>query len=163
MIIPSNKIELELTQVPMLVLMKLEREAAARLAEIEAPKFYNDVIEDYEYNTDDPVYISKIENVKLQRLDETLKVAFIRGVKRIVHVPEGIPKLEDQDWIDEMVFLGGEEPKNDLERKYQWLQNVAIVTKDDFQAIQEAVTATLAPKEDEVEKKPNSSESSDTA
>lgn len=93
-----------------------------------------------EPNPDDPAYKQQFQRHRVKQSDLVSNVLFLYGTK-IQHVPDGVPKVEDDDWLDLLKATGVEvDSTNSYERYLAWLRYVVLAKSED---ITNLVSATM--------------------
>lgn len=112
-----------------------------------------------EANPNDPDYIEAMVRYGNETAEAGLNIALVLGTE-IEHVPEGMYRPEDDEWIDELEealavidqYEGGpvlrREPR--AARKLDWLRYYAIPSEDDIFRLTVLLTSNTAITEEEV-------------
>jgi len=89
-----------------------------------------------EPNPDDPEYIAALRERTLNISEAVQRLTLLRGVE-VVGLPEDIkPFEEDDDWLEELAWLGVVVPTSPAARYVEWLRYRVITTADDYEKIQ---------------------------
>ena len=90
-------------------------------------------------NTDDPDYINRVESWEVEKSNATLNALILLGTE-LMSVPKGMPRPEDDAWLDEYKVLGIEiMPHNKSWRYLNWVTYKAVGGRDDLNKVQEVV------------------------
>lgn len=125
----SNGVEIEIVQVP----SELMRRAMQAIQKPPIPKvtFERSGEQITEENPDDPDYLDALDDYHRRRMDVFSMVLLARGT-RLVHVPEGMYRPEDDAWIEEVRDVGVEPDVSTKARRYaEWLRLYAFVSQAD--------------------------------
>lgn len=142
----SNGIVLRCRPIPPFVL----RQAGSRIEEPEVPIFHNEAKGRDEENPEDPEYKKACEEYKLRVGDAGMNVMLAVGTS-IEHIPDGVAKPEDDDWIETLTSVGIEIAHASPQERYlSWLMFYAIATTDDIRRVSAAVGETASVKEEDV-------------
>lgn len=138
----SNGVVLKLKAVPPLLVMDVQR----RFVEPVPPKVRNfDKGEGddapLEENPSDPGY-QRALNEHRQTVGEASNAIFIVRGTEIVSIPDGVSKVEDPDWAEDIgEFTGIDVPAVGRRRYYAWMKYVALASMDDFQNLLNRLTS----------------------
>jgi hypothetical protein len=140
--VTSNGIVFKLKPVaPLLVL-----DAQKQIIEPQPPKIKNyekgeDDDAPLEENPNDPAFLRAHMEYR-QKVGEVSNAIFLTRGTELVSVPEGVDKLDDEDWALEVEeFTEIKVPKVGRRRYYCWLKYVALTSMNDFQALLNKLTA----------------------
>ena len=138
----SNGIVLKLKPVPPLLVMDAQRS----IKEPTPPKIPNYDKGDegdapLEENPSDPTYLREMAAYQSQVGELSNAIFLTRGVD-VISVPEGIDKVDDEGWADDVQeFTSLVIPKVGRRRMYCWLKYVALTSLDDFQGLLNKLTS----------------------
>lgn len=115
----------------------------------EPPLVYIETNGRNEPNPDDPDYKRALARWRLRQSELLSNVLFLLGTS-IEHVPEGVPRVEDDGWIDKLRVIGIPiDSQNEHERYLAWLRYVALESpKDISYLIQSVIRGSGATEED---------------
>jgi hypothetical protein len=104
-------------------------------------------------NPDSPDYQARVQDWEAH-YNERLLNAFIQGGTEIVTVPKGVPKINDDGWVDTLNVLGIDTSKRDVPawRHIHYIKNVACQDEKDLSVIQEGVQKLSGVSEEDVDK-----------
>lgn len=103
------------------------------------PVWHNPTMGRQMENPDDPAYIEAVANWKLESSNATLKALILLGTE-VVKVPKGIPKAEDNQWLEIISLLNiPMNPDNKSWRYLNWVMSVATNGVEDLNKISEVV------------------------
>lgn len=135
----SSGVTLKLKKVPILRIQEIVR----RFKYPDPPRFYDEDKKRWYENPDHPDYIARKEEVDGERGLAVIDAVAALGTE-LHTVPEGFQRPEDNDWIDELEFLGIEVKKESkLARYHAWIKFVAIIDMDDMTKITEQFGLSL--------------------
>lgn len=101
----------------------------------EVPKLFDENKGRELRNPDDPNYKAACAEVDEQRMMAILDAIAVLGTE-IVSVPEGVPALADNTWVEELQFLQiPVDPDSPLARYMAWIKYVAIKDQEDLMTI----------------------------
>jgi len=101
----------------------------------DVPEVYDEVKDRKTRNPDHPDYKKACAEVDEQRIMAILDALSVFGTE-IVFVPADVPKLEDNDWVEELKFVEiPVDPESPMARKLAWIKYVAIRDQGDFMKI----------------------------
>lgn len=103
-----------------------------------------------EENPDDPAYQQTLQDFQLRMLVKARNAVLVFAAK-VVSVPEGVPTVESDEWIETAEALGMEvkrEPK--ALRLLDWLDFCAILTRQDEKLVNETLSSVAGTREREV-------------
>lgn len=84
-----------------------------------------------EENPDDPDWLEAMDKVMNERMELAFRAMIVMGC-RVDEYPEGFPKPDDDEWIDQMVAAGLRRPAEE-DRLWEWWANVALAdTRSDY-------------------------------
>lgn len=115
------------------------------------PELWDEKREQVIRNPNHPSYIEARDQVDLQRTNAVLDAIIAFGME-IVSVPENLPKMEENDWIEECkeFFFVDINPSSVRGRKLAWIKFVAIINQSDFSLISKAFNLSLGVSEGRV-------------
>ena len=88
-----------------------------------------------ERNPKSESYIEAVNQVNMRRGLAMLDIIIVSGTE-IVSVPEGFPKVEDTDWIEELELSHIPVRRSSpLARKFAWLKYVACTDDSDYEKL----------------------------
>lgn len=94
-----------------------------------------------EENPSDPAYLRAVQEHNMQVGEASNAVFLTRGTE-IISIPDGIDKVDDAEWADDVrEFAGLEVPAVGRRRYYCWLKYVALSSMDDFQGLLNKLTS----------------------
>lgn len=103
------------------------------------PTFLNETIGREIENPDDPDYIEQVKAWKDEQSVAVLNALILLGTD-VVKVPKGMPKPDDNEWIQEYSVMGVPiQPDNKFWRYLTWITFKAAPTIEDLNKIQEVV------------------------
>lgn len=101
-------------------------------------------------NPDDPDYLDRVAAYEQEKNAEVLNALLVLGTE-LVKTPKGMPKPEDDEWLDTVNALNmPSHPKNKAWRYLTWLKLVGTDDENDLVIIQEAVSRLSGIREDDV-------------
>lgn len=128
--------------------------AGRNIQEPDVPKVYLKDDDKWIPNYADPEYIKNMKKYAVDQQMAVIDVGYLMGTE-VVHVPEGISKIEDDDWIDHLEFLGiidrEQVTSNKHARYLAWLKYYAITTDEDFPKLTFATMKTIGVQEGDVQ------------
>lgn len=139
--VTSNGITFKLKPVAPLLILDAQR----RLVEPAPPKIPNfDKGEGdeapLEENPSDPTYVRALAEYRAKVGEITNAIFLTRGTE-VVNVPDGIDKVDDVEWAEEVEeFAELKVPAVGRRRYYCWLKYVALTSMDDFQGLLNKLT-----------------------
>lgn len=111
------------------------------------PKIKNEDKDRWEENPNDPQYIKACEKVDYQQGMAVIDAIAAFGTYPL-HVPDGVSKVEDDEWIDELELFGIEVNRHSkLARYYGWVKYVAVVDQDDLMILGQQFGVTMGSSE----------------
>ena len=94
-----------------------------------------------EENPNDPAYLRAVQEHNMQVGEASNAVFLTRGTE-IVSIPDGIDKVDDAEWADDVKeFAGLDVSAAGRRRYYCWLKYVALSSMDDFQGLLSKLTS----------------------
>jgi hypothetical protein len=103
-----------------------------------------------EENPFDPDYLAALASFREERGDLIIDCCVVLGSK-LVSVPEGFPRPEDQSWVDDLALIGlTDVPENPKLRYLYWVRNVAMAGVDDFSGMMKIINGQQGISEEEV-------------
>lgn len=129
----SSGVVLRLRKIPPFIL----KEVQASFRPPEVPKVYMDDKETSEENPSDPTYMRALRAYQSALGDALNGVMLVRGTE-VESVPDGMPRPEDNSWVDDLNDLPGVEngalavPNTPRRRYYCWLKYVALTDSRDL-------------------------------
>lgn len=144
----SNGIRLRVQRVAPLAI----REATLRVEKPRPPKVLIEEKGREEENPADPDYLRELEEYEEATGLAAVNVVLLKGTS-IEHVPEGMSRLEDGDWVEDCQFLGIEfDAENPRARYLAWLRFYAICSDADLLAVLGGLRQTSGVREEDVAK-----------
>ncbi len=109
----------------------------SQFKEPEIPKEWDVAREREIRNPDSPVYLAEKAEMDQRRTMAVIDAIMVFGTE-IISVPKDFPKLEDDNWIEELEFINIKVDKESrLARYLNWVKNVAIRDPEDLIKISE--------------------------
>ena len=103
------------------------------------PTYFNDNIGRYIVNADDPDYRSRVSAYELELSSAMLPTMILSGTE-LESVPKGMPKPDDDDWLEEYSLLGLPMKAGNKHWRYlKWVMFKAMGNEHDMQLLQEVV------------------------
>ena len=103
------------------------------------PTTYHETLQREIENPDDPDYIERVKEYKGKMAEALLNVMLIYGVE-IIEVPDDIPQIQSNDWVDRIRATGEPvDPENVWWRQLNYFHDVAAPLDLDHTLIQEEV------------------------
>lgn len=143
----TTGVELEVFKPAILAIREVERQVNALRPK--PPSIYREDKETNEENPEDPDYIAAFQEWQTEGTERQFNIALITGT-RIARVPEGIAKLDSEEWHGILRVLGVELAKTKEERYIQWAKYVAAPELKDFFMIIGRVMSLIGVREEEV-------------
>lgn len=142
----SNGVKLKLKPVPPF----LVRQAAMKLERPKVPKM--DIGKGREEdNPDDPSYQEDLDLYENRATDAGVNVMIAAGTE-IMSIPEGVPEVEDDSWLELLAFLEIEvDIERPLARYLTWMRYVGLATAADITLITGRLSKGIGLTEEEVE------------
>lgn len=142
----SSGVVLKVRPVPPLLLNRVQM----RFPKVPVPVVYNPDKERDEPNPNDPEYTEAIERNEFSKTEALLDIMIGRGTEPI-SIPAGMPKPQDDEWLEELEFyLQEEQDKRERPRYLAWVKFVAIQNTDDMQKLSGAVQVMMGVSEQAV-------------
>lgn len=143
----SVGVVLKIVPVPPLFFVDLER----KFAPPEPPIVGKEGDEDYQIpNPNHPSYVAELERLEADK--SAAMIDAMIGVGTIVqHVPESLPRVDDEDWIEMWEFyIGATIPRTGPGRELAWKKYVALRGADDIHEVSRLVSLHAGVTEVEV-------------
>lgn len=113
----------------------------------EVPEVYNADKDRWEKNPDNPQYVKACEKVDYQQGMAVIDAIAAFGTY-VIHVPETVPTVESDEWIEELELFGIEVNRDSkLARYYAWVKYVAVVDQDDLMVLGQQFGVTMGASE----------------
>lgn len=141
----SSGVVLRHKKVPPMILAKVEE----RYPDPPVPMIYLPDQERALPNPDDPDYEKALEENRSKKGNAMLDVIVALGTE-LISVPEGMQKPEDDEWVEEIEFLGLEVPKLKIGRYLAYIRYYAATSAEDFQKLATKGSQALGITEAEV-------------
>jgi hypothetical protein len=142
----SNGVVLKCSPIPPLLL----RLAGSEIEAPAVPTFLNEAKGREEENPEDPDYKRALLDHRLRVGDAAMNIMLAVGTS-IEHIPDGVSKPEDDDWIDTLKSAGiSVEHATPKARYISWLRMYAVATTEDLNSLTRAVGETASVKEEDV-------------
>lgn len=132
-------------KVPPMILAKIE----SKFVEPPVPSVYDEQSDRYIPNPDDPNYERELNQFRMDKGNAMLDAMMALGTE-LVSLPEGLPKPDDEDWIENLAYLGVEVPKLAIGRWLAWVKYVAATDTSDIQELAKHGSQALGITEAEV-------------
>lgn len=145
----QNGVVLELKPVPPIAI----REAAIKHPPPKVPVVFIEDKGREEENPNDPAYMREVQRYVLEQLYRVTDVIMLLGTS-IRHVPEGVQRPEDEEWVSMLEALAIDLPpfNNKYARYLSWLRLYAITSEIESGYILGRVTALSGVTEVEVQR-----------
>jgi len=104
-----------------------------------------------EENPFDPEYLEQVNEFNAKRANAIHELMWVFGTK-LLEVPEGMPGPEENEWTEQLEYLGINLSAMKGERYVQWLKYCAITHADDIEAFTLAQTRLGGATEEDVAK-----------
>lgn len=142
----SNGVKLKVRPVPPFLI----RQAAMKLEKPPVPKM--DIGKGREEeNPDDPDYAIALEEWEQNVTDVSVNVMIAAGTE-LVSVPEDVPGVDDDSWLELLAFLKLEvEIETPLARYLTWMRYVGLATASDITLITGRLSRGIGLSEEEVQ------------
>lgn len=103
------------------------------------PSVFNDDLGRNETNEFDPVYIDAVNKYNQDISMGMIDIVILLGTE-LVSIPEGFPKLEDDDWIDTLEILDININGGNAKRRYlAWVKYVVCSASSDMEKMLDGV------------------------
>lgn len=97
----------------------------------EMPKYWNEATGEWDDNPVDPDYHRQLLVRATELLEETSRAVIIMGTQ-VHHLPEGVPPVESDQWVEELEYFGFAVDVSTRQARYaEWLLNVALPSEQD--------------------------------
>lgn len=146
-IILSTGVQLRLKAVSPFVI----NEALSRIVRPTVPKQFIESKGREEENPIHPEYLQAIRDYDAERSRVSQEAMFLLGVE-VVNIPQGFQKPEEDDWAEELTFLGMDIATDGRRRRLEWLRYWAIRGVDDLQAVSLGISRLSGVPEEDVQK-----------
>jgi hypothetical protein len=94
----------------------------------------------WEENPNDPTYIAALTEYRM-KVGEVSNAIFLTRGTAVEYIPDGIDKVDDADWAEEVEeFTDLTIPKVGRRRYYCWVKYVALTSMEDFQGLLNKLT-----------------------
>jgi len=126
----------------------------AAIAKLEEPKVPVVMIEAKgreEENPFAPEYLEQMDEFNAKRANAIHELMWVFGTK-LLEVPDGTPRPEDDEWTEQLDYLGIQLGTTKGDRYVQWLKYCAITHADDIEAFTLAQTRLGGATEEDVAK-----------
>lgn len=143
----SSGVQLKLKKSPPFVVSQ----AVSNIQRPKIPIWHNPEKGREEENPADPEYEAEMLAYQGAAGTAIMNSLLLFGVD-ITHVPEELPQIEDDEWVEALLYLGLEAPKTDQIRRLLWLKTVALTEDEDIQAVSTALFAIQGIGEEDVAK-----------
>ena len=143
----SSGVQLHLKKSPPFVVAQ----AVSNIHRPEIPMWTNEDKQREEPNPTDPAYEKALLEYHGATGTAIMNALLLFGVD-IEEVPDKLPAVGSDDWLEALTYLGIEKPKTEQIRKLLWLKTVALTEDDDIQAVSTALFAIQGIGEEEVSK-----------
>jgi hypothetical protein len=148
-----NGVVLAFKQVPALIVQR----AQMAIPRPEVPKVYIEDQDRFEENPNDPAYAAALNDWLYSMAEAELNVGLMLGVE-IEHLPDGMFKVDDDDWIDDALSVAdvmgidlGIEREKVRGRWLDYLRYYIITSEEDLMVITRAVSTRVALSEADVQ------------
>lgn len=142
----STGVILKVKRVPLGVIMRV----SGRFTRPKPPTYYNEVTKQEIENPDHPDYKAALGEYNVQSANAVQSALVLFGIE-VVHVPKGIPKVKDNEWVSMLELTDLTVLPDDKHwRKLNWVLSVAAVTDKDYLLIQEEVGSRSGVSEEKV-------------
>ena len=128
----SSGFQIKLNKIPYMLAADAQREMNKRKPQVPRIELEQGVTEP---NPDDPTYL---EDVQLWQMDSQvmqLDLIFLKSLE-IIKSPPGSPKLDDEEWTEDLVAVGMTVPSKGSARRLKYLKTVVAPEISDFVDIQ---------------------------
>lgn len=122
--------------------------------EPKVPQAFNEAKGRMEDNPGDPDYIEAKNRYEEDTITALIDLALVKG-SELVYVPDGIPRPEDDEWLEEDRLLNFEVPEHPKLIYLHWIKSVAAPLDEDIQTIFLHFIGSFGVPEAEVEKSMN--------
>lgn len=119
-------------KIPPMILAKVEE----KYVEPPVPTVYDENSDRHIPNPDDPNYAKALEDLQTQKGNALVDVLIALGTE-IESIPDGLQKPENEEWVEELSFLGIEVPKLKVGRYLSWVKYYAAQSVEDFKNLAE--------------------------
>lgn len=124
----SNGIILDIKSVPPFAI----REAVSKLEPPKVPVWHNEAKDTDEENPNDPDYLEAVQKFRVDQLLLLNDVMLLLG-SSAHHIPDGVSKPEDDDWIEALTSIGlNVQVDNKFKRYAAWLRYYALESDADI-------------------------------
>lgn len=104
-----------------------------------------------EANPNDPNYLSALEDYQAARLAIFADVLMLKGTE-VKFVPEGRSHPDDNDWVEELAFVGIEVPESKPARYLSWIKFHVLETERDIAYLTAMLVRSSGVTESEVQR-----------
>lgn len=142
----SNGIRVRLQPVPPYLLGHV----AEQVPMPSVPTFFNEDKGTEEENPSDPDYQNRVNEALQERVVLMLDALYMRGIE-VVSVPQHIPAIEDDAWIEDAEELGIKGiPREGRKRRLAWFKMVALTTSYDINHVTNIIMRLIGLSEEDV-------------
>jgi hypothetical protein len=143
----STGVVLRGKQVPPLILIKI----VSSYSRPKIPTWISPEMGREVENPEDPDYIERVKNYRMELSDGTLNALIVLGTE-LVKLPKGFEGPKDNKWLDKYKVLGLPMfPENENWRYLSWMTMVGAPEKEDLDKIKEVVGRLSGIPESKVE------------
>lgn len=144
-IIAGTGVKFRIVKVPPMILQEIGKQAMKGKPKI--PVVYLEDKDREEENPNDPDYLNALEAWEAETAIRGVDLAIMYGTE-VETIPEGIPSVKDDSWIEVVNILDIEVPKNGKGRYLYWVKFCAA--PDDLENIVTAVSRVIGVTEQDV-------------
>lgn len=146
-VVLSTGVKLKILKLPPLTMM----ESLTIVRRPSAPMYYDERLKRHIENPDHPDYKDQLSKYQLDYALGVMNAMILFGVE-IVSIPKGLPKPEDDDWVEKMQLSHMDTmPKSKNWRKLAWIKAVAVADENDSNLLMEAVGQASGVREADVD------------
>lgn len=141
----SSGVVLRHKRVPPMVLAKLDE----KYTDPAMPSVWDAEKERNIPNPNDPEYLRALEQNRMRRGTAMIDVLIGMGTE-IEYIPEGMQTPDDEEWVENLSFIGIEVPKLKIGKYLAWVKYYAAEDARDIQLLAKKGSAALGVTEEDV-------------
>lgn len=141
----SSGVVLRHKKVPPMILAKIEE----KYPDPPVPTVYDDERDRYLPNPDSPDYERAVDDNRMKKGNAMIDCIIAMGTQ-IVSIPDSMQTPDEEDWIEDLEFIGVEVPKLKLGRYLAYIKYYAATSASDIQELAKKGSQALGITEEEV-------------
>lgn len=141
----SSGVVLRHKKVPPMILARIDE----KFRDPEVPVIWDSEKERNIPNPDDPKYHEEVQQNRMDKGTALIDVLIALGTT-IEFIPDGMQTLEDDEWVENLSFVGIEVPKLRVGRYLAWVKYFAAEAAEDIQKLAKKGAAALGVTEEDV-------------